>query len=67
MISSTEKELIEMMVDFGVADDLIHVVCSNLSEKQQVKAISLLDLHFEKHKEITDEDILKILLLLTRP
>lgn len=67
MISATEERLIETMVDLGAADDMIHLVCSALTEEKQYEAINLLEKHYQKHGIVTEEDMLKALLLLTRP
>lgn len=66
MISATERKLIEIMVDLGAEDELIHLLCSALTEKQQEEAIALLERHYQKHRKVTEEDMLKALLILTR-
>ncbi len=67
MISSTEQRLIEAMIDYGANEELIHVLCSALSSEQQENAIHLMQRHYQKYREVTEEDMLKVLLILTKP
>ncbi len=67
MISATEQRLIETMIGYGAKDELIHLLCSALSTAQQENAIYLMRRYYQKHGEITEEDLLKVLLILTKP
>ena len=67
MISETEHRLIETMLDYGANEELRHLLCSALSEEQQESAISFMKRHYQKYGEVTEEDILKVLLILTKP
>jgi hypothetical protein len=66
MISATEQRLIETMIDYGAKDELIHLLCSALSTAQQENAIHLMQRHYQKHGEVTEEDMLKALLILRK-
>ncbi len=66
MISVVEKKLIETMVKIGTEDDLIHLVCSNLNEKQMMEAEDFLAYRHAKNGQVTEEEVLKMLLIMTK-
>ena len=67
MISEAEHRLIETMLTYGAKEELIHLLCSALSEEQQESAVNLMKRHYQKYREVTEEDMLKALLILTNP
>ena len=65
MISATEEILIETMVDLGAEDELIHLICSALTEEQQAEATDFLKQRYQERGEVTKEEMLKMLIVLT--
>ena len=65
MISATEERLIEIMIALGAEDKLIHLICSALSEEQQAEATDFLEQRYQSNGEVSDQEILKMLLILT--
>ena len=66
MISSAERKLMETMVKIGMEDNLIHLFCSNLTEEQMAEAEDFLTHRHEKNALVTEEEELKLLLIMTK-
>ena len=65
MISATEEMLIETMIDLDATDELIHLVCSALTEEQQAEATDFLKQRYQERGEVTEQEMLRMLLILT--
>ena len=66
MISVAESKLIETMVRIGMEDEMIHLVCSNLTEEQMIEAEDFLTHRHQKNGQVTEEELLKLLLIMTK-
>lgn len=55
------------MVDLGARDNLIHLLCSALTDDKKQDALAMMDVHMEKFNQVTEQDMLKMLLVLTIP
>ena len=57
MITETEKKLIHLLVDLSASDNLIHGICSGLTEEQMEFTRQFL-LRVMKTREVEEQDIL---------
>ena len=65
MISVTEERLIDILIEVGVEDSLIHLVCSALLEEQQNEAVDFLEKRYQGQGKVSEQEILRMLLVLT--
>ena len=65
MINATEERLIEVMIEVGAEDSLIHLICSALTEEQQTEATDFLEKRYQERGEVTEQEMLRMLLIMT--
>ena len=67
MISATEERLIDLMIDLGAEEGLIHHICSALNEEQMQEAIETMEDIYAERGKVTEEEMLKTMIVCRHP
>lgn len=68
MISATEERLIDLMIDLGADDSLIHCVCSGLEGDEQMReAIETMEDIYAERGKVTEDEMLKTMIVCSHP
>ena len=66
-LSETATQLIKMMEELGASSKLINLMYSGLPEEKMPRAMQMMEEHYKKYGQVTEQDMLVALLILTEP